>query len=88
MIFQPLYYTSKTLTNIEKVISRKCLLTKKPITLFTDNGLSPTMKWHGDSKFWLVFKRSCIKQKSATYTLRNLIFFVVHELDTWSRDFL
>ena len=35
----------------------------------------------------LVFKRSCLKQKNATYTPSNrVIYFIVYELDTWSRD--
>ena len=53
----------------------------------TDNSLSQTTKWYVDSKFCLVFKRSCLKQKNATYTPSNrVIYFIVYELDTWSRD--
>ena len=30
---------------------------------------------------------SCLKQKNATFTPANIInFFIVYELDTWSRD--
>ena len=60
--------------------------TKKLTTPFTDNSLSPIIKWHEDSKFCLVFKRSCLKQKNATYTPSNRINFFVYEFDTWSRD--
>ena len=35
----------------------------------------------------LVVKRSCLKQKNRTFTPPNIInFFVVYELDIWSRD--
>ena len=53
----------------------------------TDNSLSPSSKWYGNSYFCLLFKGSWIKQKNATYTPPNRIsFFTVYELDTWSRD--
>ena len=70
LIFQPLYYISKTLSNSEKVIlwKSKGLSTEKLTTLFhTDKNLSLTIKWHEDSKFCLIFKRSCLKQKNETY---------------------
>ena len=36
---------------------------------------------------FLVFKENCLKQKNATFTTPNRIFFfIVYELDTWSRD--
>ena len=47
LIFQPLCYTFKTLSNSKKVISwkSKVFLTKKLTTLFTaDNILSPTIE--------------------------------------------
>ena len=43
--------------------------------------ISPTIKWHEDSNFCLVFKGSCLKQKKC-----NLNFFIVYELDSWPRD--
>ena len=53
----------------------------------TDDSLSPTIKWHGNSKFCLVFKGSCLKQINATYTPPNRInFFIVYKLDSWPRD--
>ena len=67
LIFQLLFYTLKTLKNSEKVISSKSkgLLTKKLTTPFTaDNSLSATIKWHEDSTFCLIFKGSCLKQKT------------------------
>ena len=37
--------------------------------------------------FCLVFKGTCLKQKSATCTLPNRInFFIIYELDIWLRD--
>ena len=78
LIFQPLCYTFKTLSNSKKVISwkSKVFLTKKLTTLFTaDNILSPTIEWHENSKFCLVFKGSYLKQKNATYTSSNRIIF-------------
>ena len=48
------------------------LLSNTPTT--TDNSLSLSVKWYGDSNFCLVFKWSCLKQK------------IVDELNRWSRD--
>ena len=70
LIFQPLYYNSKTLSNSEKVIlwKSKGLSTEKLATFFhTDKNLSLTIKWHEDSKFCLMFKGSYLKQKNETY---------------------
>ena len=37
--------------------------------------------------FCLIFKESCLKQKNATFTPPNKVnLFIVHELDTWSRN--
>ena len=56
-------------------------------TTATDNSLSPSIKWYENSNFYLIFKGSCLKQKTTTFTPPNIIiFFVVYELDTWSRD--
>ena len=67
LVFQPLYYTLKTLSHSEKVVSwkSKALSTEKLTTPFTTgNSLSPTTKWHEDSKFCLIFKGSYSKQKT------------------------
>ena len=80
LIFQPLYYTLKTLGNSEKVISWKSegLLIEKFTTFFaTDNSLSPTIKWHEDSKFYLVFKGSCLKKKKKKKKRTQLILLVI-----------
>ena len=37
-------------------------------------------------KLFLIFKERCLKQRNATFTPSNLIFFIVYELDIWSRD--
>ena len=91
LIFQPLYHTLERVDNTEKVLSwkSKSLSTEKPTTPTTnDNILSPSIKWYKNSNFCLVFKRSCLKQKNATYTPPNRIVFfvVVCELDKWSRN--
>ena len=53
----------------------------------TDNSLSPTIKWHENSKFCLIFKLICFKQKNATYTPNNKnFFFTFYELASWPRD--
>ena len=80
----------KRLGDTEKVVSWKSkgLSTEKLTTpTTTDNCLSPSIKWYENSNFCLVFKGSCLKQKNATYAPPNIIyFFIVFELDTWSRD--
>ena len=64
------------------------MLTEKLTTPFTTfNSLSPKIKWHDNSKFCLVFKGNCLKQKNATYAPSNRIsFLIVYEFDAWSRD--
>ena len=57
----------------------------------TEYSLSASISWYGNSNFCLVVKGSCLKQtkkkNNTTYTPANrIIFFIVHELDTWSRD--
>ena len=53
----------------------------------TNNIFSPSINLQENSKFCLIFKRSCLKQKHATYTAPNRIdFSIVYELGTWSRD--
>ena len=51
----------------------------------TENTLCPSIKWYGNSNSCLVFKGICLKQKIAIYTSPNT-FFIVYELDSWSRD--
>ena len=49
----------------------------------TDNSLSPSIKWYEFSNFCLIFKRNCLKQKNATFTLPNIVnSFIFYELDT------
>ena len=53
----------------------------------TDNNFSPSINWYGDLYFCLVFKGSCLKQKTETFTPPNPINpFTVYKLDIWSRD--
>ena len=59
VIFQPLYYTLKTLGDTEKIVSwkSKALSAEKRTTATTtDNSLSPSSKWYKNSNFRLVFK--------------------------------
>ena len=67
--------------------SKGSLAQKLATPTTTDNNLSPSIKWYGNSNFCLVFKGSCLKQKKATNTPPNRInFIIVYELDTWSRS--
>ena len=63
----------KSLGDTEKVVSWKSkgLLTEKLTTpTTTDNSLSPSMKWYKNSKFCLIFKGNCLKQKSTILLLQ------------------
>ena len=59
----------------------KGLSTEKLTTPFTtDNSLSPTIKWHEDSTFCLVFKGSYLKQKKRQLILLLIEYiFIVYE---------
>ena len=52
----------------------------------TDNSLSPSIKWYGNSNFCLVIKVSSLKQKNAITPPNTIYFFIAYELDTWSRE--
>ena len=43
----------------------------------TDKSLSLSIEWYGNWDFCLVFKGSCLKQKIATYTPPNRIYFLL-----------
>ena len=77
LIFQTLYYSLKGLVDTEKIVSwqSKGLLSERLATpTSTDNSLSLSIKWYGNSNFCLAFKGSCLKQKNATY---RMIFFLL-----------
>ena len=90
LLFQTFYYTLNRLGSTEKIASWKSigLSVKKLATpTITDNILPPSFKWYSNSTFCLVFKGSCLKRKNVTCTPTNRTnFFIVYELDTWSRD--
>ena len=75
---------------LKKIVSwkSKVLSTEKlTIPTTTDNSLSPSIKWYGDSNFSLIFKGSCLKQRNATFPATNRInIFVFYEFCTWPRD--
>ena len=56
----------------------------------TDSSLSPSIKWHKNTNFCLIFQKSCLKQKkrNAIFTPPNILifFFIAYNLDAWSRD--
>ena len=83
-----LYYTLKKLGNIGKIVSRNLKVCQpKNLLLLLLLRLSLSISWYGNSNFCLVFKGTCLKEKSTTYIRPNRInFFIVYELDTWSRD--
>ena len=70
LILQPLYYTLKWLGDTEKDVSWKYkgLSTEKLTDLTTtDNSLSPSITWYKNSNFYLMFKRSCLRQKKLNF---------------------
>ena len=78
LVLQLLYYTLKRLVDTEKAVwwKHKDLSTEKLTTpTTTDNSLSPLTKWIENSNFCLMFKGSFFKQKDATFTRPNIIFF-------------
>ena len=90
LIFETPYYNFKRLGDTKKVISWKFKdsSTEKFATCTTtDNSLSLSIKWGKDSNFCLIFKGSCLKQKTGTFTPPNRINFVIgYKLDTWLKD--
>ena len=80
LILQPLYYTLKRVGDTEKVVSWKSKgFSTKKLTTPTTTGytLSPPINWYKNSKFCLIFKGSCLKQKGGSYTPCNRIFFLL-----------
>ena len=84
-ILKRMYHGNLKVFSIEKLAT--------PTT--TDNSLSPSISWYANSNFCVVFKGSRLKQKKKTTTTKNnatctpsnnINFFIVYELDTWSRD--
>ena len=66
-IFEPLYYALKRVGDTEKVVSWKSKdLSAEKLTTptTTDNSLYRSIKWYGSSKFCLILKGSCLKQKT------------------------
>ena len=59
-------------------LKSKALSTEKLTAPFTtDSCFSARIKWYEDSKFCLIFKGSCLKQKNATYTPKSRINFLL-----------
>ena len=79
----------KRLDDTTKVVSWKSkgLSTEKLTTSTTaDNIFSPSIRCYEDSNFYLVFKARDLKQRITTFTPSNIIiYFIISELDTWSR---
>ena len=88
-ILQPLHYTLKRLDDTTKDVSWKSkgLSTEKITTSTTaDNIFSPSIRCYEDSNFYLIFKARDLKQIITTFTPLNIIiYFIISELDTWSR---
>ena len=64
LIFPVLCYTLKRLCDTEKVVSSKSKglsAEKLNTTTATDNSLSLSINWYGDSNFCLLFKVNCLK---------------------------
>ena len=78
-----LYPTLKRVDDTERLYHRnlKVCQTKKITTpTSNDSGLSPSIKWYGNSIFCFVSKGRCSKQKkkkNETYTPPKIIFFLL-----------
>ena len=78
LILQPLYYTLKWLGDTEKDVSWKYKgfsTEKLTASTTTDNSLSPSITWYKNSNFYLISKRSCLRQKHSIFTTPNIIHF-------------
>ena len=65
-----LHCTLKRLDDTEKVVSWKCKglsAEKIPSHNTTDNSLSPSISWNGNSNFCISFKGSRLKQKKRNF---------------------
>ena len=77
-----LYPTLKRVDDTERLYHRnlKVCQTKKITTpTSNDSGLSPSIKWYGNSIFCILSKGRCLKQtkKNETYTPPKIIFFLL-----------
>ena len=60
---------------------------KLAIPTTTDNSLPPSIEWYKNSKFYFIFKGSCLKQKKCNfYSSKYDKCFYAYKLDAWSRD--
>ena len=65
------YYNLRRLGDTEKVVpwKSKGFSAKKLTTpTTTDNSISPSVNWYGDSNFCLSFKGGCLKRKCNFYS--------------------
>ena len=79
----------KRLDDTTKVVSWKSRgLSTENITTSTtaDSIFSPSIRCYEDSNFYLIFKARDLKQRITTFTPSDIIiYFIISELDTWSR---
>ena len=52
-----------------------------PTTL--DNSFPPKLTYINKSKTLVKLERNCLKQDKVSFTDRNVVIFIVYELDTW-----
>ena len=91
LIFPPIYKTIKAFSDLRDTISEwesKGLSNENIMSPYTKSkSLSPKLVWYSSRKK-LKFKGSDLEEENkAAFTPKNVvIFFIVYELDTWSRD--
>ena len=67
--------------------SKGLTIEKIKLLITAHHSLSPKLKWY-NSKIWVQFKGSCLKQDlNSVFTPRNVVnLYIVYELDVWSWD--
>ena len=87
IIFQPAFKHFKFFSGILDTIYvwNSNALSEKTMTFPTtlDNSFPPKLTYINKSKTLVKLERNCLKQDKVSFTDRNVVIFIVYELDTW-----
>ena len=57
-------------------------------SIIANNNLSPKPRWINNSTIREELEGSSLKQDKVTFALRNVVHYIVYELDKWSQNLI